>query len=43
MICLLAGAGYYIREVVSALSAVHEEARDPRFGAPPEIGNQNSI
>ena len=43
MICLVAGTGYYIREVVSALSAVRDEARDPRFGAPPESGGQGSL
>ncbi len=43
MICLLAGTGYYIREVISALSAVREEAHDPRFGAPPEVGRHDSI
>jgi hypothetical protein len=43
MFCLLAATGYYIREVLSALTAVHEETRDPRFGAPPEIGSHNSL
>jgi hypothetical protein len=43
MICLLAGTGYYIREIVSALSAVRNEARDPRFGAPPEAGGQGTL
>jgi ABC-type glycerol-3-phosphate transport system permease component len=40
MICLLAGTLYYIREVVVALSSVHNEASDSRFmdlGTPPEI------
>src|ERR1700675_959375 len=31
MICLLAGAFYYIREVTVALSSVHKEACDSRF------------
>lgn len=37
--CLLIGTLYYIREVMVALSSVHEEARDVRFmdlGAQPE-------
>jgi hypothetical protein len=40
MICLLAGTFYYIREVIVALSSVHDEACDSRFmdlGPPPEI------
>jgi hypothetical protein len=40
MICLLGGTLYYIREVIVALSSVHNEASDLRFmdlGAPPEI------
>jgi hypothetical protein len=40
LICLLAGTVYYIREVMIALSSVHEEASDSRFmdlGAPPEV------
>lgn len=43
MICLMAGTAYYIREVISALSSVRDEARDPRFGAPPEVGGQNAV
>jgi hypothetical protein len=31
MISLLGAAGYYLREVNVALSAVREEARDSRF------------
>lgn len=40
LISLLAGTIYYIREVMVALSSVHQEARDARFmdlGAPPEV------
>jgi ABC-type glycerol-3-phosphate transport system permease component len=40
MICLLGGTLYYIREVIVALSSVHNEASDSRFmdlGTPPEI------
>lgn len=40
LISLFAGTIYYIREVMVALSSVHQEARDSRFmdlGAPPEI------
>jgi hypothetical protein len=40
MIFLLIGTVYYIREVMVALSSVHEEARDERFmdlGAQPEV------
>jgi hypothetical protein len=43
MLCLMAATGYYILEVLSALTAVHEETRDPRFGAPPEIGTHSSL
>jgi len=43
MLCLMAATGYYVLEVLSALTAVHEETRDPRFGAPPEIGAQSSL
>jgi hypothetical protein len=31
MICLLVAAFYYLREVMVALSSVHEESRDSRF------------
>jgi len=40
MICLLGGTLCYIREVIVALSSVHNEASDSRFmdlGTPPEI------
>jgi hypothetical protein len=40
LIALFAGTIYYIREVMVALSSVHQEARDSRFmdlGAPPEV------
>lgn len=46
MISLLAGTGYYIREVTVALSSVHNEAGDSRFmdlGAPPEIQSQHPM
>ncbi len=46
MICLLAGTVYYIREVMVALSSVHEEARDSRFmdlGSPPEIHGRDAL
>ena len=40
LISLFAGTIYYIREVMVALSSVHQEARDSRFmdlGTPPEV------
>jgi hypothetical protein len=46
MICLLAGTFYYIREVIVALSSVHNEACDSRFmdlGPPPEIRGHHSL
>lgn len=46
MVCLLAGTVYYIREVLVALSSVHNEARDSRFmdlGTPPEIRGHNPL
>jgi hypothetical protein len=43
MLCLLAATGCYIREVFSALTAVHDESRDPRFGAPPDTGGHHSL
>jgi len=43
MLCLLAGTSYYIREVFSALTAVHNESHDPRFGAPPDTGTHPSL
>ncbi len=46
MICLLAGTFYYIREVIVALSSVHNEASDSRFmdlGAPPEIRGHHPL
>jgi Protein of unknown function (DUF2721) len=46
MISLLAGTFYYIREVIVALSSVHNEACDSRFmdlGAPPEIRGHNPL
>jgi hypothetical protein len=46
MVCLLAGTIFYIREVVVALSSVHNEARDSRFmdlGTPPEIRGHNPL
>jgi hypothetical protein len=46
MICLLAGTIYYIREVIVALSSVHNEARDSRFmdlGTPPEIRGHHPL
>jgi uncharacterized membrane protein YcjF (UPF0283 family) len=45
-ICLFAGAIYYIREVMVALSSVRQESRDERFmdlGTPPEIRNRDAI
>lgn len=39
LICLLIGVLYYLREVMDALSSVHDEQRDLRFmdlGSPPE-------
>jgi hypothetical protein len=46
MLCLLAGTIYYIREVIVALSSVHNEASDLRFmdlGPPPEIRGHHSL
>jgi hypothetical protein len=46
MICLLAGTIYYIREVIVALSSVHNEACDSRFmdlGTPPEIPGHHPL
>jgi uncharacterized membrane protein YcjF (UPF0283 family) len=46
MIFLLAGILYYIREVIVALSSVHNEARDLRFmdlGTPPEVRNHSPL
>lgn len=46
MICLLFGTLYYIREVVVALSSVHNEAHDLRFmdlGTPPEIPSHHQL
>ncbi|MBS1851048.1 MAG: DUF2721 domain-containing protein [Acidobacteria bacterium] len=43
MLCLLGAVGYYLREVVSALSAVRDETRDPRFSAPPEGERHDSV
>jgi uncharacterized membrane protein YcjF (UPF0283 family) len=46
LICLFAGAIYYIREVMVALSSVRQESRDERFmdlGTPPEIRNRDAI
>jgi Protein of unknown function (DUF2721) len=46
MICLLAGTFYYIREVIVALSSVHNEASDLRFmdlGPQPEIRHHNPL
>jgi hypothetical protein len=46
MISLLAGTIHYIREVIVALSSVHNEACDARFmdlGAPPEIRGHNPL
>ena len=43
MIFLLVGVGHYISEVISALSAVRNEVRDPRFGVPPETAPQDTI
>jgi uncharacterized protein DUF2721 len=46
MICLMFGTFYYIREVIVALSSVHNEARDLRFmdlGTPPEIDSHNPL
>ncbi len=46
MICLMLGTFYYIREVIVALSSVHNEARDLRFmdlGTPPEIDSHSSL
>ncbi len=40
MICLLAATVYYIREVMVALSSVHEEARDSRFM---DLGHQPDL
>jgi hypothetical protein len=43
MMCLLAGTFYYIHQVTLALSSVREEASDPRFGVPPDIGGHRTI
>jgi hypothetical protein len=46
MICLLAGTIYYIREVIVALSSVHNEACDSWFmdlGTPPEIHGHHPL
>src|SRR6266536_1748747 len=46
MVCLLAAALYYIREVTVSLSSVNEEARDLRFmdlGAPPESAHHGHL
>ena len=43
LILLLIGVGYYIAEVTTALTAVRNEVRDARFGAPPETPGQDSI
>ncbi len=46
LICLLASAIYYFREVTMALSAVREEARDSRFmdlGPHPENQGHNPL
>ena len=46
MFCLMFGTFYYIREVIVALSSVHNEARDLRFmdlGTPPEIDSHSSL
>lgn len=43
LILLLIGVGYYVGEVMTSLTAVRNEVRDPRFGAPPETANQESI
>jgi hypothetical protein len=43
LILLLIGVGYYIAEVTTSLTAVRNEARDPRFGAPPETTGLDSI
>jgi hypothetical protein len=46
MLCLLVGTLYYIREVLVALSSVHNEASDSRFmdlGPPPEIRGNNPL
>jgi uncharacterized membrane protein len=46
LLCLLAGTMYYIREVLVALSSVHNEASDSRFmdlGSPPEIGRHDPL
>jgi hypothetical protein len=46
MICLMVRTLYYIREVIVALSSVHNEASDSRFmdlGTPPEIRGHNPL
>ncbi len=46
MFCLMFGTFYYIREVIVALSSVHNEARDLRFmdlGTAPEIDSHNPL
>jgi Protein of unknown function (DUF2721) len=43
LILLLIGVAHYIGEVTTSLNAVRNEVRDPRFGAPPETVNQDSI
>jgi hypothetical protein len=43
LILLLIGVAYYIAEVTTALTAVKNESRDPRFGAPPETTGQDAI
>ena len=46
LICLFAGAIYYLREVMVALSSVQQEAKDSRFmdlDTPPEIRDRDAI
>ena len=46
MLCLLVATVYYTREVLRALSSVHDEARDSRFmdlGSPAERRGRHSI
>ena len=43
LILLLIGVAYYIAEITTSLTAVRNESRDPRFGAPPETPAHDSL
>lgn len=46
MVCLLIGTLYYLREVMAALSSVHDEQRDLHFmdlGGQPELRHRDSM